>query len=284
MRSTLRAFALSGVMLSLNAFAIGTIENPQPDAIETGITAITGWNCQASQITLRIDGGPPIVAPYGSLRGDTSKACGGRIDTGFAYLLNYNTLPPGPHTLQAFADGDLFASTTFNSINLGAEFLIDKTGEYYLNNFPEYGKRARVTWKQSTQNFSITGIDTAIAPIDGTYYGGIVVTNSGCTTATNNGGFFEVDAHTVSFGAQSELSIVSANTGGSCTYRGTAFYTPNGGDIQVPAGTFTCTNGLQGTWTSNRLVFDPIGFLGDVVLKFTVGETCTGAAHFAGAR
>jgi len=279
-----RALALASLALSANALAIGSIENPQPNSIQTGITAITGWDCQATQITLQIDGGAPIVAPYGSLRADTNSTCGGRINTGFSYLINYNTLSQGQHSLQAFADGVLFASTTFNTINLGAEFLSGKNGEYYLNNFPDYGKRARVTWQQSTQNFTITATDTAIAPIDGTYYGGIVVTNSGCTTSTNNGGFFEVDAHTVTFGAQSVLTIMSANSSGSCTYQGTAFYTPNGGDIQVPSGTLSCTNGLQGNWSSNRLVFDPIGFLGDIALKYTAGETCTGAAHFAGGR
>jgi len=90
-----RALALASLALSANALAIGSIENPQPNSIQTGITAITGWDCQATQITLQIDGGAPIVAPYGSLRADTNSTCGGRINTGFSYLINYNTLSQG---------------------------------------------------------------------------------------------------------------------------------------------------------------------------------------------
>ena len=284
MRFNHRALALAGLVLSANAAAVGSLENPQPDAIETGITAITGWNCQANQITLRIDGGAPVVAPYGSLRADTGQICGGKIDTGFSYLINYNTLSPGQHTIQALADGVLFATVTFNTINLGGEFLTGKAGEYWLNNFPDYGKRARVTWQQSRQNFSISTTDTAVAPIDGTFYGGITVTNSGCTTPSNNGSFFEVDKFTVSFGAQSVLTIVAANSASSCTYAGTAFYTTNGGDIQVPNGNFSCSNGLQGTWSSYRILFDPVGILANVSMKFTALETCNAAAHFGGAR
>ena len=284
MRITFGAFALAGVVLSAGAAAEGVIENPQPGAIETGITAITGWNCQATQITISIDGGAQTVVPYGSLRADTGDRCGGRINTGFSYLLNYNTLPPGSHRIQAFADGIPFASVTFNAINLGGEFLTGRAGEYWLNNFPDYGKRSRVTWQQSKQNFTITAMDTAVPPIDGTFFGGILSANSGCTAAGNNGTFFEADQFTVTFGAQSALTIVAAHTGLSCTFSGTAFYTNNGGDIQVPNGTMTCSNGLQGTWSSDRMVFDAIGLLANVSIRYTAGETCGAIAHFSGAR
>jgi hypothetical protein len=284
MRFIQTAAAAGALILAAEAAALGVIENPQPDAIETGIAAITGGNCQANQITLQLDGATPVVAPFGSLRADTAPVCGGRMDTGFSYLLNYNTLSTGSHTLRAFADGVLFASVTFTAINLGGEFLTGKSGEYWLNNFPEYGRRTRVTWQQSSQNFTITGSDTLVAPIAGTYYGGITVTNSGCSTPANNGSFFEVDRFTIAFGANSALQIQAANSASSCTYNGTAFYAPSGGEIIVSNGTFTCSNGLQGTWSSDRILFDPVGLLANIAIKYTVGETCSAAAHFGGAR
>ena len=276
--------AAAGSLLATGAFALGTIENPQPDAIESGITAITGWNCQAGQITIQIDDGPLLVAPYGSQRADTSQVCGGQINTGFSYLINYNTMPIGQHTIRAYADGVQFASVTFIVINLGGEFLTGKAGEYYLNNFPDYGKRTRVTWQQSKQNFVVTSTDTTVAPLDGTYYGGVVSTNTECTTSTNNGTFFEADRFTVTTGANSALKIESANSAATCTYNGTALYSTNGGDIVVQNGTLGCNNGLQGTWTSDRMTFDPIGLLANLNIKFTVGETCSTAAHLGGAR
>ena len=46
-----------------SAFAAGAIENPQPDATESGIGVISGWNCQASAITIQVNNAAPVVAP-----------------------------------------------------------------------------------------------------------------------------------------------------------------------------------------------------------------------------
>jgi hypothetical protein len=276
--------AVSGFVVCGGAVAAGSLENPQPSSIESGIGVISGWNCQATAITIQIDNAPPVLAPYGSLRADTSTICGGNITTGFSYLINYNTLTTGSHTIKALADGVLFGTATFSVVNLGSEFLSGKAGEYFLYNFPDYGTRTRVTWQQSKQNFIITGSDTQIAPIDGTYFGAITSVNTGCTTASNNGSFFEVDRFTVTYGAQALLTLTAANSAASCTFTGTAFYTTNGGDIIVPAGTFSCTNGLQGTWASDRMTFDPVGLLVNLTTKYTVGETCSTVSHIGAAR
>lgn len=282
------AFAVAGFALATFATgvqALGEIENPQPNSVQTGITAITGWNCQATQITIRIDGGAPIVAPYGSLRQDTGTRCGGRINTGFAYLLNYNTLSQGQHTIEALADGTPFWSVTFNTINFGVEFLTGAIGEYWVNNFPVYGTRSRLTWQQSTQNFTITATDTNVAPLAGIYYGGTLVTNSGCNSPANNGTFFETDFFEVTYGGASVLTMISrASQTSSCTYVGTALYSTTGGDILVQNGQFSCTSGTQGTWTADRIHFDELGVLGNLTLKYTVGESCTAAARISGAR
>jgi len=273
-----------GFVVCGGAVAAGSLENPQPGSIESGIGVISGWNCQATTITIQIDNAPPVAAPYGSLRADTSTVCGGNVTTGFSYLINYNTLTTGAHTIKAFADGVMFGTATFNVVNLGSEFLSGKAGEYFLYNFPDYGTRTRVTWQQSKQNFVVTGSDTQIAPIDGTYFGAITSVNTGCTTASNNGSFFEVDRFTVTYGAQALLTLIAANSASSCTFSGTAFYTTNGGDIIVPTGNFSCTNGLRGTWASDRMQFDPVGLLVNLTTKYTVGETCSTVSHIGGAR
>ena len=275
---------ISVVICSGAVAADGRLENPQPAAIESGIGVISGWYCPAAAITIQIDTALPVPAPYGSLRADTTTNCGGFIATGFSYLINYNTLTTGTHTIKAFADAVLFGTATFSVVNLGGEFLTGKAGEYFLPNFPAYGTRTRVTWQQSKQNFVVTGSDTQVAPIDGTYFGAITSVNTGCTTASNNGSFYEVDRFTVTFGAQALLTLVAANSASTCTFSGTAFFTPNGGDIIVPNGNFTCTNGLQGTWVSDRMLFDPVGLLVNLTTKYTVGETCSTVSHIGGAR
>ena len=277
--------ALAGfAWLSAAHAAESALENPQPGAIESGISAITGWYCPAAAITVQIDGTTPFAVPYGSQRADAASRCGGVVNTGFSYLFNYNTLTTGAHVIKAFADGALFATVNINVVTLGAEFLTGKAGEYVLNNFPDYGKRTRITWQQSKQNFVVSGTDTQTAVIDGDYIGGIATVNTGCATATNNGTHFDVNVYTVKFGAQSVLSMVAANSSSSCTFAGAAFYTTKGGDIVVPAGDFACTNGLKGTWSAERMMFDSAGMLANLTIKYTSGETCKAAAHIGAAR
>jgi hypothetical protein len=276
--------AAIGFVVCGGAVAAGSLENPQPGSIESGIGVISGWNCQATAITIQVDAATPVLAPYGSLRGDTSTICGGNITTGFSYLINYNTLTTGSHTIKAFADGVQFGTASFNVVNLGGEFLSGKAGEYFLYNFPDYGKRARVTWQQSKQNFVVTGSDTQVAPIDHTYFGAITTVNSGCTTASNNGNFVDFYSLAVTLNAQFVLSLVAANQASSCTFAGAAFFTTNGGDIIVPSGDFSCTNGAHGTWASERMVFDPVGLLVNMTTKYTVGETCSTVSHIGAAR
>ena len=275
---------LAVVLFSSRAFAAAALENPQPNAIESGITAISGWYCPAAAITVQIDNNAPVSVPYGSERGDAASLCGGALKTGFSYLFNWNTLTVGPHTLKAFADGVQFASVTVNVVTLGAEFLANKSGEYWLNNFPDYGKRTRITWQQSKQNFVVSNTDTQVAKIDGTYIGSITTTNSGCTTPANNGGpRYDLYQFTVAASAQSMLTIKGDN-GGTCEFVGQALYTTSGGHIVVPAGDFACSNGLKGTWAAERLVFDAAAMIGEMTLKYTTGETCTSVGKLGAAR
>ncbi|MEP7085505.1 MAG: hypothetical protein ABI854_12260, partial [Betaproteobacteria bacterium] len=189
-------FVANLALISTLSIAAGALENPQPSAIESGIGVVSGWNCQATAITIQIDDTPPVVAPYGSLRADTSTLCGGRITTGFSYLINYNTLATGAHTIKALADGVVFGTASFNVVTLGSEFITGRVGEYFLNNFPAYGTRTRVTWQESKQNFVISASDMNVAPIDGVYFGAITAVNSGCTDPNNNRSVFEVDRFT----------------------------------------------------------------------------------------
>ena len=136
----------------------------------------------------------------------------------------------------------------------------------------EYLERIRSKWFL---------IGTLLGPV---FFGAITSVSTGCTTPANNGSFFEVDRFTVVFGALGALTIEAANQSSTCTYAGTAFYSTNGGDIIVPSGTFSCSNGLQGTWASDRIQFDPIGLLANITTKYTASESCATVGHIGAAR
>lgn len=145
--------------LPLLAAAQGALENPQPDAAESGIAVISGWHCTGSTITVSIDGENLGKAGSGTLRPDTAGVCGGKTQTGFSLLTNYSRLTPGPHTVQVFVDGVLFASRNFRSVRSGGvEFLQGAVGQLVMSDFPTVGKVARLDWSQARQSFVVTDI------------------------------------------------------------------------------------------------------------------------------
>jgi hypothetical protein len=137
------------------------LENPQPGSFQSGIGVISGWVCQAGQVTVEIDG-TPLQAAYGTSREDTRKDCGD-ADNGFGLLYNWNLVAQGTHTVRALADGQEFANVTVNVTNLGAEFLTGVGKNERLTNFPIGGTDIIVAWQQGLQNFVIARVD-AVGP------------------------------------------------------------------------------------------------------------------------
>ncbi len=140
-------------------YAQGVLENPAPAQIQSGIGVISGWNCKATKVEIQIDQGARIFAPLGSARGDTTTICGGKSNTGFSLLLNYNLVGPGPHTVRAFADGAAvpFGEAAFTVVAPGVEFLRGVTGVVQAFGFPQSGSDAFLQWQESKQNFVIAG-------------------------------------------------------------------------------------------------------------------------------
>ena len=134
----------------------GSLENPQPDTFQSGIGLVSGWVCDAGEVTFRVDGGPMRDAAYGTSRGDTAGVCGD-TNNGFGALLNWNLLGDGTHTITAFADGVEFGSAVFDVATLGVPFLTGATGAYALSDFPADGDSTLIEWQEASQNFVITG-------------------------------------------------------------------------------------------------------------------------------
>ena len=135
--------------------SLGALENPKPGSFTSGIGTISGWVCSANRIDLQVDGSIVVQSPYGSLRGDTQGVCGD-ANNGFSYLVNWNDLGPGQHTLVALADGVEFARATFTVSTFGVSFLTGATGTYTV---PFDGRNITLQWQESLQNFVIRGIE-----------------------------------------------------------------------------------------------------------------------------
>ena len=130
----------------------GSLENPGPGSFQSGIGLLSGWVCDAAVVELEIDGGPRVVAAYGTDRADTAAVCGD-TDNGFGLLFNWNLLGDGEHTVRALADGEEFGRATFRVTTLGVEFLQGTPGETVVADFPSPGEAVRLIWQQANQNF-----------------------------------------------------------------------------------------------------------------------------------
>ena len=109
-----------------NNTRIGVLENPSANtdlvyANASGISAISGWVCDAEEIVIELNG-QPWKAGYGTTRTDTKGVCGD-TDNGFSLLFNWNLLGDGVHSVEAYVDGVLLASTQVKVATFGVEFL-----------------------------------------------------------------------------------------------------------------------------------------------------------------
>ena len=160
-RSLLAAGLLS---LSVTALAQGTLENPRPAGIESGIGLVSGWHCNAGTVQIQFDNGALTPAAYGTPRADTAGICGDS-DNGFGLLWNYNLLGPGPHVVRAFADGVQFASANFEVHTLGQEFIEGLTLTKEITAL-DIGKQLELSWQQSKQGFVISRVKDAELSLD----------------------------------------------------------------------------------------------------------------------
>ena len=130
----------------------GALENPVPWSTKSGVGIISGWVCEAEELTARFDSGPQKVVPYGSERTDTAGVCGD-TDNGFGLLWNYSELGDGPHTVTLYVDGEVATSVNFNVQTLGTNFLrgVAGSGTITLSN----GLEVMVRWEESSQGFTI---------------------------------------------------------------------------------------------------------------------------------
>ena len=140
----------------------GYLENPAQGSNQSGISAITGWVCDAEEIIIKLNG-TPLKAGYGTIRTDTAGVCGD-TDNGFSLLWNWNLLGDGFHSVEAFADGRKFASTQVRVTTLGEEFFTGSNAStYLLGPHPSVGgvfangdRAIALQWVESLQNFVIT--------------------------------------------------------------------------------------------------------------------------------
>lgn len=154
LRTVLLAATFS-VLVAVEAHAQGTLENPGPSSRQSGVGTISGWKCDAGDLALSIDGGPSATVAYGTGREDTRPVCGD-ADNGFSYLINWNLLGPGTHTVSLYDNGSKFAEATFDVVTLGTAFILGVTATKHVVDFPYSGEGTTLEWQEGLQGFTLS--------------------------------------------------------------------------------------------------------------------------------
>ncbi|GAA6153096.1 hypothetical protein [Pseudoteredinibacter isoporae] len=154
-----RTLMLSGVSMLLGSIAVaeGNLENPAKDAVESGISAISGWHCTATDIDIEIDGKSYGKAGMGTIRTDAQSRCG-HENSGFSLLFNYAALTDGEHTLVARVDGEVWIERTFTTVRPASDtdFVPDSDHTEYAIDFPKPGDALELKWQSAKQSFTVT--------------------------------------------------------------------------------------------------------------------------------
>ena len=137
------------------------LESPATGATVSGLGLISGWKCNAGEITVVIDEGDPHAVVTHLDRMDTAGHCDDATDNGFLAQMNWNFLGAGEHTAVAYDDGEEFARHTFLVGTTGEEFLEDVMGECTIADFPAPGESATFVWSESTQHLELSEVVAA---------------------------------------------------------------------------------------------------------------------------
>ena len=272
---------LAAAVPALAAAAPANLENPPPGAPLSGIGVITGWACNAQRVEASIDGGAPFLVPTGSSRLDTAPTCGGRSDTGFAYLLEWNLLSPGKHTLRMTADGVEFANRGVVVVGLGDQWITDKGQSATVNDFPVAGQRTLLQWQPATQSFAVKQVTADAPSLKGRWNGADLERRSGCAAPENNGNHGTYAQYQVDFADGYFNLQESGVTGLGCTYSGTS---KQDGMAFTASGTYSCTDGKTGTFATTGVAVADREMSMQMAAKLTGSESCTIDKTLGGSR
>ena len=156
-RKIIIGLALASLLATPVAPEARVLESPASGGVLSGVGFISGWKCNARNITVTIDGGPHQAVAMYQERGDLRAVCG-TIRHGFIMQVNWNLLGDGAHTVTAYDGGFEFGRARFRVGTPGEEFLRGVRRRTVVDAFPSPGESTVLEWNQSTQHFEILNI------------------------------------------------------------------------------------------------------------------------------
>ena len=157
MKKTVIGLVLASLLASTAVPLAAVLESPAEEATLSGIGFISGWKCNASNITVTIDDGEHLPVAMHQDRADLliEKTCGDTIRHGFIRQINWGYVGDGGHVVVAYDNRVEFDRAMFTVGSTGEEFLKDVRRRSIIENFPTIGEDTLLEWNESTQHFEI---------------------------------------------------------------------------------------------------------------------------------
>ena len=149
------------------------LESPADGSVVSGIGFVSGWKCDAADITVKIDEGSRRAVAMRQERSGLPETgpCGGTNRHGFIRWINWALLGDGEHVVVAYDDGVAFARSTFTVGTTGETFVQGVSRRTVVDDFPEPGQRTLLEWNEGTQHFEIAAVwGEALAGYDRAYW------------------------------------------------------------------------------------------------------------------
>lgn len=260
------------LVLAGSPVGASTLESPAHKATLSGLGFISGWKCNAGNITVTINDGGHIPVATGQPRADTRIACG-TIHNGFITQMNWALLGDGKHSIVAYDDGVKFASAVFTVVTAGEPYLPDAAGECVVPDFPAPGENASFAWNTSTQHLELTDVGSHVVPPEpgtaalerfvGLWQAEWHYTSEGCThhpSFTTTYPFFLSAAGELDTSNGLWIVLPTGHMEGSFPLEpdGERALSVSGVyKTETAAGTWFTIAGCGGTWTAQKISEDP---------------------------
>lgn len=132
------------------------LESPNEGVNLSGIGFISGWKCNATNITVTINDGEHLSVAMHQERGDLIGTCGS-APHGFIKQVNWAWphISDGEHVIVAYDEGVEFDRVEFTVGTLGEEFPTGLEKQITVEDFPSPGEHTVLEWNESTQHFEV---------------------------------------------------------------------------------------------------------------------------------
>ena len=158
---------IAALVLSSSVAHAATLEIPSPHTTLSGIGVVSGWKCDAGELTVRFDGGEPILLLHGAERADVlnAGACD-HANVGFISIWNWGNLDDGEHTAVVYDDGVEFDRSVFTVRRFQEAFVTNASLTVSAQDFPNQGETAVFAWSQPTQHLELVNAFAAPTSTD----------------------------------------------------------------------------------------------------------------------